>query len=185
MVMLLEVHHTYKYRLYECTKRDRALHHQIDVAGCIWNHALALQKRYYRLCGKYIPQGELKAHIAKLRRWVKRYSYWQALGSQAVQDVSERLDTAYQRFFAKQAKPPRFKKVKRYKSFTLKQTAGWKLLDYNRNQVIRQDKHGQAVYSREQGKLRIQQTTYKFIQHRPLHGEIKTLTVKRDSTQRV
>src|SRR5262249_786727 len=116
---------------------------------------------------------------------VSRYTYWQALGSQAVQDVVEQLDRAYQRFFRKVAKPPRFNKVKRYKSFTLKQTAGWKLLDYNHNQVIRQDGRGQDVYSRERGKLRIQQTTYKFIQHRPLHGEVKTLTIKRDSAGRL
>lgn len=59
----LEVRQTYKYRLYRCDKRDAHLHQQINVAGTIWNHALALQKRYYRLTRKYITLGDLKAHI--------------------------------------------------------------------------------------------------------------------------
>src|SRR5579859_5828574 len=164
MVTTLDIQHTYKYRLYRCDKRDKALHQQIDVAGCVWNHALALHKRYYRLTGKSIPEAVMKAHLARLRREVKRYAYWQVLGSQAVQDVVERLDSAYQRFFKKLARSPRFKKVKRYKSFTLKQTAGWKLLNYNRNQLRRHDERGQDVYSRVMGKLRIQQTVYKFVQ---------------------
>lgn len=50
------------------------------------------------------------------------------LGSQTLQDVAERLDTAFQRFFQRQGGFPRFKKVRKYRSFTLKQS-GWKLLD--------------------------------------------------------
>lgn len=64
---MIEVRRTYKYRLYRCDKRDKHLHRQITVAGTIWNHALVLQKRYYRLTGNYITVGVLKAHIAKLR----------------------------------------------------------------------------------------------------------------------
>ena len=64
-----------------------------------------------------------------------RFGYWQLVGSQAVQEVVERLDKTYRRFFAYlrgdlgiKSGPPRFKKVK---SLTLKQ-AGWKLLGGNR-----------------------------------------------------
>ncbi|MCL4256481.1 MAG: helix-turn-helix domain-containing protein, partial [Anaerolineae bacterium] len=55
MPNLVEVRKTYKYRLYRNNKVDGSLHHQINVAGMIWNHALALQRRYYKLTGKYIP----------------------------------------------------------------------------------------------------------------------------------
>ena len=37
----MEIRRTYKYRLYT-SKRDKHLHQQIDVAGIIWNHALAV-----------------------------------------------------------------------------------------------------------------------------------------------
>jgi putative transposase len=160
-----EVRRTYKYRLYRCDKRDPYLQQQINIAGTVWNHALALQKRYYRLTGKYIALGELKSHIAHLRMRTQRYAFWKQVGSQAVQAVLERLDDGYQRFFKKLAKrPPKYKKVRQRKSFTLKQ-AGWKLLDAN--------------------KIQIGGRGYKFVKHRPMGGDIKTLTVKRDAANRL
>ena len=53
--------------------------------------------------------------------------------AQAIQDVVQRIDKAYKLFFGNlkrrvKTSPPGFKKVKKYSSFTLKQT-GWKLLD--------------------------------------------------------
>jgi transposase len=70
--------------------------------------------------GKYLSCAKLQAHIAKLR---KRNSFWQSVGSQAVQDICQRIDKAYQLFFKhnnKGVRPPGFKKVKKYKSFTPK-----------------------------------------------------------------
>jgi putative transposase len=131
---MMEVRRAYKYRLYRCDKRDEHLHRQINIAGTVWNYALALHKRYYRLTGKYIPLSILQAHIARLRMRTARIAFfWRALGSQSVQDVLERLDAAYHRFFKGLSKrPPKFKKVRQRKSFTLKQV-GWKLLEHNQN----------------------------------------------------
>jgi putative transposase len=165
----MKIRRTYKYRLYT-SKRDKHLHQQIDVAGIIWNHALAVHRRYYRLTGKYISRARLMRHIAKMRR-TERFGYWQKVGSQAVQDVVDRLDKAYKRFFAYRkgelaikTGPPRFKKVKKYKSFTLKQ-AGWKLLGGNR--------------------VRLNGRNYKLALSRPVGGNIKTVTVKRDNAGRL
>jgi putative transposase len=94
----MKIYKTFKYRLYH-NRRNRHLRRQIDIAGLIWNHALALQKRYYRLTGRFIMRNAMQKHIAKLRRRSARYAHWQQLGSQAVQDVCERLDRAYHRFF--------------------------------------------------------------------------------------
>ena len=165
MFNAIEIRRTYQYRLYRNDKRDRHLHAQINVAGTVWNHALALQKRYYRLSGRYIPLGVMKAHIAKLRMKTARYAFWQQVGSQAVQDVLERLEDGYGRFFKGLAKrPPKYKKVRQRKSFTLKQ-AGWKLLDGNRVQI--------------NGRV------YKYVKHRELPGLVKTLTIKRDAAGRL
>ncbi len=176
---IITIRKAYKYRLYRCDKVDSALHQQINVSGIIWNHALALQKRYWRLFGGYIDEGRMKAHIAKLRMHTRRYAYWKCVGSQAVQDICERLDDAYQKFFNKQAKLPRFKKVKRYKSFTLKQ-AGWKLVRYNENQLKANGK-----FRRARGVVEINGIAYKFVQHRPMNGLVKTVTIKRDSAGRL
>ncbi len=170
MPNLVEVRKTYKYRLYRNNRVDGSLHHQINVAGIIWNHALALQRRYYKLTRKYIPLDVMKKHIAKLRKRCLQYAYWKDLGSQAVQEILERLDKAYARFFNKQGGLPHFKKVKKFKSFILKQ-AGWDLLDKQEGKKYR--------------KIRIGKKIYKFVYHRPLNGEIKTVAIKRDSAGRL
>jgi hypothetical protein len=41
-----DVRKTYKYRLYRADKKDRKLRHMIFVASTIWNHFIALQRRY-------------------------------------------------------------------------------------------------------------------------------------------
>jgi putative transposase len=99
-------------------------------------------------------------HIAKLRN---KNEYWQLVGSQAVQDIIQRIERAYQLFFKyhkKGVRPPNFRKRIKYKSFTLKQ-AGYKFLDGN--------------------KLKIGQRIYKFCQSREIEGKIKTVTIKRNS----
>lgn len=112
--------------------------------------------------GKYLQQGKLKAHIAKRR---KRIEWWKQVGSQAVQDIIERIDRSYMAFFDPQRKgtrPPKFKKVKKYTSFTLKQVSGFKFLGGNR--------------------LKVGKRVYKFSKSRQIEGKIKTLTIKRDRT---
>ncbi len=109
---------TLKFKLYQ-HKRNRYLKGAINAAGVIYNHCIALHKRYYRMWGKHLRCALLQPHIAKLR---KRNPFWQLVGSQAVQDICQRIDKAYQLFFKhnkKGVRPPNFKKVKKYKSFTL------------------------------------------------------------------
>jgi len=77
-----EIRKTYKYRLYRADKKDRKLRHKIFVASTIWNHFIALQRRYYRLTGQYISLNDMNKHVLKLRR-TKRFALWQALHSQA------------------------------------------------------------------------------------------------------
>lgn len=161
--MIVEVRKTYKYRLYK-SKRDHHLHNQIDIAGLIWNHCVALQRRYYRLFGTYIGKPRLQKHLAHLRMKTNKYAHWKKLGSQVVQQVTDRLHASYQRFFSGEAGRPSFKKVKKYRSFTLKQ-AGWDLLGGN--------------------KVRIGKHHYKFVKHREMGGDIKTVTIKRDACRRL
>ena len=68
-----EIRKTYKYRLYRCDKKDRKLRHKIFVASTIWNHFIALQRRYFKLVGKYISLYDMNNHVLKLRK-TKRQS---------------------------------------------------------------------------------------------------------------
>lgn len=108
--------------------------------------------------GKHLSCAKLQARIARRRR---RTPYWQLVGSQAVQDICQRIEKGYQLFFKhhkKGVRPPTFKKSRKYKSFTLKQ-AGYKFLGSNRVQI------GSRVYQ--------------FWNSRPIEGLIRTVTVKR------
>ena len=159
----MQIVKTYKFKLYR-SKKNKALHQQIDIAGIIWNHSIALHKRYYRLTGKGLNMYALQKHLAKLKH-LPKYAYWGKVGSQAVQDIAQRIDKSYKLFFGNlkreiKTSAPGFKKVKRYTSFTLKQ-AGWKLLDGNR------------IYL--QGKV------YKFSKSRDIPVDVKTVTIKRDT----
>ncbi|SCA62920.1 Uncharacterized protein SCG7109_AF_00040 [Chlamydiales bacterium SCGC AG-110-M15] len=87
------------------------------------------------------------------------------LGSQAIQDISDRIERGFQLFFrflksGRKVSPPSFRKRVKYKSFTLKQ-AGYKLLEGN--QIL------------------IGKKLFKYHKSREIEGKIKTLTVKRDA----
>ena len=124
---------TYKYKLLSA-KRNKKLHRQINAGALAWNHCVAFTRRFYRFYGKSVSENALKKHLTKLKKRVP-YGYLRDMGSQALQDVVERLYRSYKRFFdakknGEKCGLPGFKKVRKYKSFTLKQT-GYKLLDGN------------------------------------------------------
>ncbi|HEY9643050.1 MAG TPA: hypothetical protein V6C57_21350, partial [Coleofasciculaceae cyanobacterium] len=68
---------TLKFKFYN-HKRNRFLKRSINAAGVIWNHVIALHRRYYRMFKKHLNCAKLQAHIAKLR---KRNPFWQTVGS--------------------------------------------------------------------------------------------------------
>lgn len=154
---------TFEYKLYS-SKKNKYLHKQVELAAEIYNHCIALHRCYYRLYKKYLSKHDLQRHLTKLKK-LKQYSHWNELGSQAIQDITDRIDRAYTLFFnttvkeGKRCAPPSFKKRKKYKSITLKQ-AGYKLLGVN--------------------KIRIGHRVYKFHQSRNILGIVKTVTIKRD-----
>ena len=143
---------TYEYKIYN-SDRNRYLDGMLREAAFVWNHALALQKRYYALCGRYVDIFRMKKHFAK------RISRCR-LGAQTVQEILERLDASYQRFFTHLAKrPPKFRKASRFGSFVFKQD-GFKL---NSNILVinKIKKH------------------FKFSYSRPYEGNVKNVRVKR------
>jgi putative transposase len=149
---------TYQFKLYQ-HKRNRHLHSAINAASNIYNHCIALHKRYYRLFGKHLNKFKLQKHIAKLRN---KNEYWQLVGSQAVQNITDRIERAYQLFFKhhkKGVRPPNFRKRIKYKSITLKQ-AGYKFIDGNC--------------------LKIGKRIFRFCKSREIEGKIKTVTIKRN-----
>jgi len=52
---------TYEYNIYD-SERNKYLDQMLAEASFVWNHALALQKRYYALFGGYIDIVRLQKH---------------------------------------------------------------------------------------------------------------------------
>lgn len=93
---------SYKYNIYY-SKKTKYLDKMLRECCFVWNHALALQRRYYRMFGKYISVNRMQKHFSKR---INR----NLLHSQTVQEILHRLDSSYNRFFKKLAKrPPKFK----------------------------------------------------------------------------
>ena len=100
----------------------------------MYNHFIALHRRYYRWFKKYPGKYTLIKHLAKLKK-TARFSHWCLLPSQALQNVIERIDFSYQKFFDRENKRlPKFRSRFRYQSYTLKQ-AGYAFLDGNKIQI--------------------------------------------------
>ena len=154
---------TYKFKLYS-NHGNRELHKTIDGHAHVWNHCVALQRRYYSIYGKYISKFRLINHISKLKR-LPQFAHWNQLPSQSIQDVVSRIDKGYKAMFEARAKGkpwgrPRFKPRRKYKSFTLLQ-AGWELLNSN--------------------KIRIGRRVYHYFKSRDIFGNPKRCTIKRDT----
>ena len=154
---------TYKFKMYS-NHGNRELQKTIDNHAQVWNHFVALCRRYYAIYGTYPGKKALMRHLTKLKR-LSQFAHWNLLPSQSLQDVIDRLDKAYSKMFAdrksgKRCGLPRFKKRFRYKSYTLKQ-AGWKLLQSNY--------------------IRIGNRIYRYFKSREVLGNPKRCTIKRDS----
>ena len=154
---------TYCFKLYN-SRRNRILKHKINIAGIIYNHCVALHRRYYRLFHKSLNKFALQKHLTKLKRREK-FSYWNQIPSHAIQDITERVSRAYKLFFENlkrnvKTAPPRFQKVKKYKSFSY-------------NMV------GKGVIVGNE--IKIAGDYYRFFKPREVKGNVRLLTIKRDS----
>ena len=88
---------TFCFKLYHA-KRNKKLHHQINAAGLAYNHCIAIHKKFYKLYGKSLNKYVLQKHLTKLKK-LPKYSYLKEIGSQALQDVTDRIDRAYHLFY--------------------------------------------------------------------------------------
>ena len=142
----------------------------IDDMHSVHLHLLRLQRRYYRLFGKYASLSRILKHIRKLKQ--RAQPHWYQLPSQMIQDVAIRIDLGYQRFFGniedrklgktkRKVGKPKIKPNHKYKSVTFTQ-AGYKI-EGNRLTINCLNK------------------SFTFWKHRDWTGTIKKVTIKRDN----
>jgi putative transposase len=155
----------FKYRIYPTTPQVEFLNNELRDAASLYNAALGERIDAWKVCRKsinyYDQANQLKAMRADGCLTLANFS--------CCQDVLRRVDKTFKAFFARVKRGeksvgfPRFRSFRRYDSITFPSYGdGCRLLD--------------------SGKLRIQGAGHiKVKLHRPVEGEIKTVTVKREA----
>ena len=147
---------TFKYRL-KPTKAQ-----QLELCRCVYNRTLGTRKDAYEQRGETIGYFQTKR---MLPAWKVEKPELQQVHSQVLQDVVMRVDLAFQAFFRRvkigqEPGYPRFKGKGRYDSITYPQYGNGAVLN---GRTLRLSKIGNV----------------KIVLHRPVRGEIKTVTIRR------
>jgi len=156
---------TFKFRLYPNKEVAQKANQVLELCRILYNLCLEQRKFIY---DNYHKSISCYSQIKELPDLKKGFPEFNQVPSQTLQEVVERVNKAFQNFFRRVKngeKPgyPRFKSSNRYQSFTLKQ-AGWELTDK---------------------KLKIKKIgDFKIVLHRPIEGDIKTITIKRTLTNK-
>ena len=103
-----------KYKAYKQNDNHvRRLEEYMRIASQIYNHALDVRRHYYRLFHKTLDLYRLQSHMAKVRN---SRPEWKIINSQSVQQICERIEEGYVKFFKRENKRPlQFKGERKYK----------------------------------------------------------------------
>ena len=167
---------TFKYKLQNHT-RNKHLHSDLEIIAHVHNHFVALCRRHYRIYGKCegykrLTFSRMSKHLTKLKR-LDRFAHWRVPYSWAVQDVLTRIESGYINFFEGRAKrPPKFRSRKKYRSMTFdgSQVKIEPVVDAEHN-----------IRRVPVAKIRLNGGWYRFWYSRPIEGNVKQVTVKRDT----
>lgn len=155
----------YQYRLFPTPAQRSALQRNLDACRWIYNKTLEVRRDAWNERQESLSRYDT---VKMIPQWKAENEWLQDGHAQAMQEALTRLDLAFRAFFRRvkageEPGYPRFRSHTRYDSFTYPQPKGnWRFLDNGR---VRLSKVGDVKI--------------KF--HRPLGGECKTLTIRRDA----
>jgi len=156
---------TYKYRLNPTSAQRTALQATLDACRWVYNKTLEIRKKAWQQRQERISHYDAQKMLPV---WKAEHEWLTQASAQVLQNVTVRVDLALQSFFRRVKKGeipgfPRFRGKERYNSFTFPQIKqGWKFMPTGK------------LYLHKIGDVKIKL-------HRPIEGEIKTLTISRDA----
>src|SRR5690625_8051015 len=116
------VNKAYKFRIYPNKEQEILIAKTIGCSRFVFNHFLAKWKDSYKDTGKGLTYNACSKQLTQLKKelvWLKE------VDSISLQSSLKNLADAYDRFFKKQNKVPRFKsKNNQVQSYTTKHTNG-------------------------------------------------------------
>jgi putative transposase len=156
---------TYKYQIFGTRATFNKAQIWLILCRTLYNASLTQRISIYRQ-----NKGKVSCYdqVKQLPELKKEFIEYCGVGSQVLADVIERLDRTFTNFYKTKTRYgntnsgfPRFKSENRYNSFTLKK-AGWKLDD-------------KYLIIKKIGRFKLRLS-------RPIEGDIKTITIKKEST---
>lgn len=157
---------TFKYRLKPTRAQQRLLSQQLELCRYVYNRTLGTRKDAYEQRGESL---NYYATAKMLPAWKAEQLELRQVHSQVLQNVQVRVDLAFQAFFRRvkageKCGYPRFKGQGRYDSITYPQYGNGAVLN---ERTLRLSKIGDV----------------KVVLHRPIRGQIKTVTLQRNVGQ--
>jgi putative transposase len=157
----------FKYRIYLTKGQRRILEHQLEECRWVYNQTLATRRDAYEQ-GISLSWYETKA---MLPLWKETRPSLKLVHSQVLQNITQRVDLAFQAFFrrvkegAEDPGYPRFKGFGRYDSITYPQYGNGVRLE------------GDRLILSKVGAVQL-------VLHRPVEGTIKTVTLRHSRTRK-
>ncbi len=145
-----------RIRLYPTDEQAHCLAVQFGCARWAWNNALAESGNLYRTTGKGLNYHAMAIRLPKLKR---EFEWLGDADSQALQASFQNLSRAFENFFAKRGRYPRFKTKH-----------GRQSIQYPQRVKIK----GSRIYLPKVGWV-------KCVVHREITGKFKTVTVSRNA----
>jgi len=150
---------TYKYKLYPNKEQQQKLWLHANKLNWLYNYFLDMKIKAYEKDKTNISKYDLQKQLPKLKI---EDTLLKEIYSQVVQQVTYRLDKTYSNFFRRGYGFPKFRSCKKFFGITYPQ------LGYS----IQSNKFITKIYG-----------NIKFIKHRNIHGNIKTVTIKNESNK--
>ena len=153
----------YKFRIYPNKTQENLINRIIGSCRFVYNHFLAVRRDQWKANHKSVTYIQTASMLTDLKRreetcWLKEAD------SMALQEALKNLDKAYQNFFAKRAKYPRFKSK------------------HNHSQSYRTRNQGNGIRFVDK-KLKLPKIgLVKIKQHRTFEGRILNATVSRTAS---
>ena len=108
----------FQYRIYPNNEQRDFLIQQFGACRYVWNHFLDLRNKRYIETGKGMTYKEMSSLLTEMK---KKEEWLNSVNSQSLQQTLMHLDTAFKRFFKKEAMYPSFKRKRCRQSFTVPQ----------------------------------------------------------------
>ncbi|MFM1652447.1 RNA-guided endonuclease InsQ/TnpB family protein [Brevibacillus sp. B_LB10_24] len=103
-----------KVRIKPTPEQEQQLWRSAGAARWVYNWTLARQEKNYQNGGKFIPDGELRKELTKLKQ-IEEYAWLNEISAQTTKQAVKDACNAYKKMFKGQSKKPKFKSRKRSK----------------------------------------------------------------------